>query len=785
MFYFDNTKESRRMPQKPWTVQTILFFALFAVLISFLAPAPLNAREDGDDKEKESEAVVDIPPGANPFGEAAASEPEPGLASESAPEVVPEAGEVPVATLIFNRGKIDQVMAQLKRQTGVNVELKGKATDVQVNILAQKEPVDKILQNIANASKLVLVKVDNMNYKLMDEDTFNKTELPKQIIRKTFVLKYIKAEDARKALENVKTKNIGQIAADPRTNKLLVTDLPQVVELIKRLLDEIDVQLMTRVFYIRHADVQDIADKLKNYKSAPGTIDVDPKTHQIVVTDIFQNIKRMEMLVEVLDIGPEMRIYNLNNIGEKGSDAQQLTKAIEQVITKGADVFWQIDEKAGVLLVQDVPEVHEKVEKILAAFDQPIKQVLIYAELIDTNFNKGFDFGINWDASEDLFAAQRDGLFGETIPTGSLEDLTQDLGFINLAEEFPIISMTGSRIGGMYLNKYFRASLSTALSKSDTKILLQPRLIVKNQGTASIKVGGAKPYRTTNYYNNDTSDGWRTSGQSTVSYGLDVTFKPVISNNGTIELDVTMTNSDAQFIGDATKDPLVETTEVTAKSVLIIPSGETRVLAGLINNAKSNSREGIPILCEIPYLGPALFGSKSETDRRRNILFFITPTIIEESVRSKDFFRGKSLDEIIREGGEVPDFLAGLTTDTLVTATAEADSSDVLGLTSDQPFELKKLLGDTANLDAETLRQQRLEPMAGPDGSFSTDAPQTAEPAPPGISRRPIPGAPRTDTPPQEEPPSEEPPQPPQDQAPVETPDRRPSRPSTDGETQY
>ena len=68
----------------------------------------------------------------------------------------------------------------------------------------------------------------------------------------------------------------------------------------------------------------------KNYKSAPGTIEVDPKTHQIIVTDTFQNIKRMEMLVEVLDVGPEMRVYNLNNIGFKGEDVDKLSKAIEQ-----------------------------------------------------------------------------------------------------------------------------------------------------------------------------------------------------------------------------------------------------------------------------------------------------------------------------------------------------------------------------------------------------------------------------------------------------------------------
>jgi type II secretory pathway component GspD/PulD (secretin) len=362
----------------------------------------------------------------------------------------------------------------LKKQTGINVILKGKAVDLRIDIIAQNEPVSQLLQKIAGSKGMVLHQIDNLNYEMMDEATYQKDVLPKQVIRKIFVLKYIKAEEARKALANVSTKGIGQMAADPRTNKLIVTDLPQVVEYIKRLLDEIDVQLLTRVFYIRHADVAAIAEKLKNYKSVPGTIEVDPKTHQIIVYDIFQNIKRMEMLVEVLDVGPEIRVYNLNNIGIEGKAADQLSKAIEQVITKNADVFWQIDEKTGTLVVQDVPEVHERIEQILAALDQPIKQVLIYAELIDTSFNKDYDFGIAWDVSRDLFSARRDGLF-PNIPTGSSGDLTNHLGFINLHEEYPTFSMTGKGLAVGYLNKYIRANLSAALTKSDTKILLQPR----------------------------------------------------------------------------------------------------------------------------------------------------------------------------------------------------------------------------------------------------------------------------------------------------------------------
>lgn len=644
----------------------------------------------------------------------------PGQDEKGAPEEAAPAAEEPTATLIFNNGKIAQVLMQLKAQTGVNVMTQGKASDVRVDIIAQKEPVSVILQKIANKSNLRIIKNDDMNYILMDEKTYISKHLPKQVIRKIFVLKYIKAEDARKALQNVVTKNIGQIAADPRTNKLIVTDLPQVIELIKRLLDEIDVQLMTRVFYIRHADVSDLANMLKNYKSNPGTIETDPKTHQIIVTDIFQNIKRMEMLIQILDVGPEMRIYDLNNIGAEGKGSQQLAKAIEEVITKNADVFWQIDERTGILLVQDVPEVHERIEKVLAAFDKPIKQVLIYSELMDTNFSKNYDYGIEWDASEDLFSAELDNLFGDGFPNGTSGDMSTNLGFRNLSEEFPIFMMDGSGIGMSYLNKYVRASLRAALTKSDTKILLQPRLIVKNMEKAKITVGGSKPYRTTNYYSGNNE--WQSSGQSSVPYGLEVTLEPTITNTGLVEMTVTFSNSNATFVGDPTDNPLVEKTETRVETTLIIPDGETRVLAGLLNNNDAILKEGIPFLSEIPIIGSALFGSHSDQMSRRNILFFITPTIIETKANREQTYRGRSLDDIINEGKEIPEFLLDLTSPTLSLETPDESMLEMTegpGLLSSMPVELPKLLGEGSSLDARTLRQERESVMSGPSGSFS------------------------------------------------------------------
>jgi len=717
-------------------LQVALILILFLMLPMYSFPAS-SGGDDTQGPEQATSTPESQPAGPPPAGilpsEGENNPESPGNPPNvPLPEVLPPTGaegavaasvHEPIATLMHKGGQLSQVLMELKKQTGINVVPRGpKTADLKIDIFAQKEPVSQILQKISSSSGLVIHQIDAVNYEIMDDRTYQTEVLPKEVIRKVFVLKYIKAEEARKALQNVLTKNIGQMAADPRTNKLIVTDLPQVIELIKRLLDEIDVQLMTRVFYIRHVDVSDIADKLQNYKSAPGTIDVDPKSHQIIVTDIFQNIKRMEMLVELLDVGPEMRAYDLNNIGFDGKGADEIGKMIEQVLTKNADVFWQIDEKTATLVVMDVPEVHEKIEKILAALDRPVKQVLIYAELVDTNFDKNYDFGIKWSVSRDLFSAARDNLFGTNIPTGTSGDLTKNLGFLNLHEEFPTFTMGGGGLAVGYLNKYVYATLNAALSKSDTKVLLQPRMLIKNKEEADITVGGTKAYYTTNYYSGNTT--WQSAGQNSVPYGLDVKLKPTISNNGLIEMIVDISNSAASISGN-TDNPLVDTTKVSSKTTLIIPSGETRVLSGIINSTGSQSHTGIPWFAEIPIIGP-LFGTYSSKNTQRNILFFVTPTIVEEKPRRKDFYRGRTVDELIAEEGGAPSYVETPTTGTVTTPVGGKEvfaNEEAPALSSTRPVELRRLLGENAQLNAETLRQERAAVTGGPSGSFMENIP--------------------------------------------------------------
>jgi general secretion pathway protein D len=554
----------------------------------------------------------------------------------------------PLVTATFRDGKIEQVLMALSQQTDIQITPEGKAVGLRVTLIAKDVPLTKALDMICQPRSLVWWKKKDGSYGIADKPYYEQNVLPDSAIQRIFRPDHIKAEDFEKAIKGTLTPKIGRVAIDPRTNKVIVTDLPAVIELITRLLQEIDVQLVTRVFQVHYADVQDIAKQIEDYKSGPGTIKVDPKTHQIIVTDLLQNIKRMEMLIDVLDVGPEIVVYDVTNIGLDGKALKDLKSIIDSIHTK--DLLFEINDKQGMFILEDVPQVHDKVEKILQAFDQPIKQVSIQAEVLTTTFSNEYKFQFDWMYSGDLISAAKDGLLAPRKGTGT----SNDFGFQNLRGEFPIMTgETGLGRGIFFQNLSRDAQLTLQMAMTDktTNVLLQPRLLVKNQESARIFVGTEEPFLTT--FHNTQSTGYygqSTFTQSVVPAGLTFEITPSVSNNGLIELEVSINDDFAQRIpvnagGSVGQIELIKRDRKQAETVLLIPSGETRMLGGLLRNEKSESTSGIPWLVKIPIIGP-LFGSYSRVDGKTNLMLFITPSIVEERgniVTTKYGRRGRPL----------------------------------------------------------------------------------------------------------------------------------------------
>lgn len=616
---------------------------------------------------------------------------QPVLAQEgAAPAAAPaETGGAKKVQLVGTGLRVDNALMALSNQAGVAIQAYGKVPGTNVNVVIKDMDVEAALNQLATPNGWVWFREKDGSYGLADQDWYKTNKLPEQKVQKIFRPDHVKASELEKAIKPMLTDGISSITADDRTNKLIVEDLPEVIERIERLIREIDVQLFTRVFYIRFADVAEMAKKIENYKSEPGTIEVDEVTHQIIVTDLLANIKKMELLIDILDVGPEIVIYDVNNVGLEGEDLEDLKTIIESIRTP--DLLFEVNEKQGVFILEDVPETHQRVEQLLAGFDRPVKQVLIQGEVLSTTFSRDFNLGVTR------------AIISKTLTVPATNSFAGD-GFRTIEGTGDFTQFAGNVIAGSIIDDRSLVEWQATFTDSRTRVLLQPRLLVKNQEKSNLFVGREEPYLTTYFNDSDNNNGTsRSTSQQTVTDGLTFEITPSISNSYLVEMEISIDNDNAEVVTRNSTEgavDLIARDRQNIETVLTIPSGQTRVIGGLLSNSSSESAGGLPWISRIPYIG-ALFGNQARGESREMLQLFITPTVVEDVIprpTGSDGNRGRLVTAYERVPGSY-DVNVGGAAPTMDAEATTAIDGEILDTSTDPAAnnaEIQSLLRETA-----------------------------------------------------------------------------------------
>lgn len=295
-----------------------------------------------------------------------------------------------------------------------------------------------------------------------------------------------------------------------------------------------------------------------------------------------------------------------------------------------------------------------EVEEMLAKLDTPTKQVLIEAKILETTVNPKTAKGIDWSGT---LESQRfnfgNGLTSSrttttspgtptttTLPGGRTVTSTPRSSSQTVTE-----TILNPALGGLSLNTAngfnpstaflnadgVRAALSFLNTSTDTKTISEPRMVTLDNQKATIDVGLMFPIV------NVAAGTANTTGGSSISYSnltvnLDVT--PRITANDIVELKVlqgilklgpkfTSTVGDLANEVDSFFTRKLETT-------VLIPSGNTLVMGGLISDDIFSANTKVPILGDLPLIGLA-FRKDSKERNRQNLIIFITPTIVQDN----------------------------------------------------------------------------------------------------------------------------------------------------------
>ena len=411
----------------------------------------------------------------------------------------------------------------------------------------------------------------------------------------------------------VKMQPIGRLNAI-----LVVTNKPALLKMagtwIRRLDDSKISNTGVKVHRVRYGDALNIA-KILNEMFGGGTSSgtIDSSSSQIApaagITTTSSGAGASAMTpAERLTGGPAASRQPASANAAPGASSPALSNP-RSGSTSGQmfpDLRITADVTNNALLIYANEESYRIIEKTLEQIDRPQLQVAFDATIAEVTLNDNLAYGVQ-------FYLQSHNGYLQAINSASGSP--------------PILPQPGFNltIGTQATSQIILSALHAV---TDTKILSNPSLVVVDNGVAELTVGDQVPISTGSATVLTTSN----TIVNTINYqptGIILKVSPRVGFNNTITLDIEQEISSAGA-GGVNNTPIISQRKV--KSTLTIADGQTVLLAGLIKEEHDKTRSGIPLLDQLPgYLGDA-FSQQSKTTTRTELIMFIRPQIIRDSV---------------------------------------------------------------------------------------------------------------------------------------------------------
>lgn len=295
------------------------------------------------------------------------------------------------------------------------------------------------------------------------------------------------------------------------------------------------------------------------------------------------------------------------------------------VIEVGGDkVAVSAIEENNTLLVRSTPSAWRSIMDVIEKLDMLPLQVHIESQVVEVKLTGELAYGVNWFIEN---AAQENGLPDVTDPLGSIPRKWSTLG----------ASIGGKGTGGglaWTLLKNDAAAIITALDKvTDVRLLQTGSLLARNNAEATLNVGSRIPVTSVSV-NPIIGNNNSISQVQYLDTGVILKVRPRVTKDGTVFLDIVQEVSSPGSAADANGNVRIDTRRL--KTEAIVPTGDTVMLAGLVQDGSSKGSTGIPGLSRIPWVG-GLFGRQTTSKDRTEVVVLITPTIIRDQQELRDF----------------------------------------------------------------------------------------------------------------------------------------------------
>ncbi|CAK2176897.1 Type II secretion system protein GspD [Vibrio crassostreae] len=407
-----------------------------------------------------------------------------------------------------------------------------------------------------------------------------------------------------------------KLVADERTNAILISGDPKVRSRLRKLIEQLDVEMATKgnnqVIYLKYAKAEDLVDVLKG------------------VSDNLQSEKQSST---------------------KGSSSQR------------NQVMISAHSDTNSLVITAQPDIMNALQDVIAQLDIRRAQVLIEALIVEMAEGDGVNLGVQWGNLETGAMIQYSNTgasiggvmvgLEEAKDTETTTAVYDENGKFVRNEttteqgDYSTLASALSGVNGAAMSVVmgdWTALISAVASDSNSNILSSPSITVMDNGEASFIVGEEVPVLTGSTAGSSNDNPFQTVERKEVGIKLKVV--PQINEGDSVQLNIEQEVSNVLGANGAVD---VRFAKRQLNTSVIVQDGQMLVLGGLIDERALESESKVPFLGDIPVLGH-LFKSTSTQVEKKNLMVFIKPTIIRDGMtadgitqRKYNFIRAEQL----------------------------------------------------------------------------------------------------------------------------------------------
>ena len=387
---------------------------------------------------------------------------------------------------------------------------------------------------------------------------------------------------------------------------MVITQQPRYLREVRVWLDRLDRNIDETgaggggvyVYRVQNVEAVDLADTLNNIFSGENGQSTTPRAQ----------VAPGSTAAEVGGEGGENRPRSES----RAASASQFSVGNNQ------DVRIIPDEKNNSLVIVATAQAYEVLKKVITQLDVTPLEVLIDATIVEVRLVDALQYGVQWFFSHSI------GPYGATAVLSDNTQTARPLVGGSSGFSYSILDNAGT----------VRAILTALANDSKVNVVASPSLMVLNNQEAFINVGDQVPVATSQATNTNsanvgdaTNSAIITNQIQLVDTGVTLKIKPRVNAGGLVIMDI---NQEAnQAVATTTSNlnsPTIQQRKI--ESTVAVQSGDTIVIGGLIQDQRTETNNGIPLLRDIPYVG-WLFSKTTQNLTRTELVVLITPRVVQ------------------------------------------------------------------------------------------------------------------------------------------------------------